>query len=108
MSKLYVALVGLPASGKSTLAKRIRDDFVDEGINCAIFNNGELRRKIAGPASTESSWYAPDNSEGREIRERIALANMQRPRNFCQKAGTWQSSTPPTAVASAEDSLRRP
>ena len=87
MSKLYVALVGLPASGKSTLAKRIRDDFVDEGINCAIFNNGELRRKIAGPASTESSWYAPDNSEGREIRERIALANMQEAKKFLSEGG---------------------
>ena len=87
MSKLYVALVGLTASGKCTLAKRIRDDFVDEGINCAIFNNGELRRKIAGPASTESSWYAPDNSEGREIRERIALANMQEAKKFLSEGG---------------------
>ena len=87
MSKLYIAMVGLPASGKSTLARRIRDDFVEEGISCAIFNNGELRRKLAGPASTESSWYAPDNAEGREIRERIALANMQEARKFLAEGG---------------------
>ena len=70
MPKLYVAMVGLPASGKSTLANRIRDDLQGEGIACAIFNNGELRRRLTGPESTESQWYAPGNEEGREIRER--------------------------------------
>lgn len=85
--KLYVAMVGLPASGKSTLARRIRDDLKEEGIKCAIFNNGELRRRIAGPASTESSWYGPDNAEGREIREKIAKKNMQEARSWLNNGG---------------------
>ena len=85
--KLYVAMVGLPASGKSTLARRIRDDLKEEGIKCAIFNNGELRRRIAGPESTESSWYGPDNAEGREIREKIAKKNMQEARSWLNNGG---------------------
>ena len=85
--KLYVAMVGLPASGKSTLARRIRDDLKEEGIKCAIFNNGELRRRIAGPASTESSWYGPDNAKGREIREKIAKKNMQEARSWLNNGG---------------------
>ena len=43
MQKLYVAMGGLPASGKSTLAGRIREALLGEGINAEIFNNGELR-----------------------------------------------------------------
>ena len=74
MQKLYVAMVGLPASGKSTLARRIRDDLTGEGIRTAIFNNGEMRRRVAGPDSTNAEFYAPDNEEGRDLREQIALA----------------------------------
>ncbi len=85
--KLYVAMVGLPASGKSTLARRIRDGLSGEGIQCAIFNNGELRRRIAGPESTESSWYAPDNAEGRELREKIARQNMLDARKWLNEGG---------------------
>ena len=46
--KLYVAMVGLPARGKSTLAKRIRSGLEQQGIRTAIFNNGELRRMLFG------------------------------------------------------------
>ena len=46
--KLYVAMVGLPARGKSTLAKRIRSGLEQQGIRTAIFNNGELRRTLFG------------------------------------------------------------
>ncbi len=87
MTKLYVAMVGLPASGKSTLARRMRDYLAGEGVKCAIFNNGELRRRIAGPDSTRAAWYAPDNEEGRRVRERIALLNMEEARRWLEGEG---------------------
>ena len=87
MRKLYVAMVGLPASGKSTLARRICDDLTDEHISTSIFNNGELRRRLAGPASTHARFYAPDNEEGREIREHIALCNMEEARKWLSGSG---------------------
>ena len=48
MHKLYVAMVGLPGRGKSTMARRIRDGLAAQGINARIFNNGDMRREAAG------------------------------------------------------------
>ena len=87
MQKLYVAMVGLPASGKSTLARRIRDDLTGEGIRTAIFNNGEMRRRVAGPDSATAEFYAPDNEEGRDLREQIALKNMEEARRWLEGVG---------------------
>ncbi len=87
MPKLYVVMVGLPASGKSTLARRIRDDLAGEGLTCTILNNGVLRRQMTGPESTQSVWYAPGNEEGREMRERIAILNMKKARDFLAGTG---------------------
>ena len=50
MQKLYVAMVGLPARGKSTLARRIRDGLAAEGIRARLFNNGDVRRARLGAA----------------------------------------------------------
>ena len=66
MHKLYVAMVGLPGRGKSTMARRIRDGLAAEGINARIFNNGDMRRKLLGAESTSPDFYNPDNSFGHE------------------------------------------
>ena len=58
--KLYVAMVGLPARGKSTLAKRIRSGLEQQGIRTAIFNNGELRRMLFGLESGSAEFFNPD------------------------------------------------
>ncbi len=86
-SKLYVAMVGLPARGKSTLAKRICEGLIEEGTKAAIFNNGNVRRLLAGPQSTEPQFYSPDNTFGREARENIALENMAEARKFLADGG---------------------
>lgn len=87
MRKLYVAMVGLPARGKSTLAKRIREGLADEGINTAIFNNGDMRRAMLGAAATQPYFFHPDNMDGRESRERIALRNMEAAREYLRGGG---------------------
>ena len=56
MQKLYVAMVGLPARGKSTLAKRIRDGLMTEGIAARLFNNGDMRRALIGAESTDPNF----------------------------------------------------
>ena len=86
-TKLYVAMVGLPAHGKSTVAKRIRDDLNGMGMRVAIFNNGELRRLLAGPDSTRPEFYKVENEEGREIRDSIALQNMALARKWLHDGG---------------------
>ena len=65
MQKLYVAMVGLPARGKSTLAKRIRDGLMTEGIAARLFNNGDMRRALIGAESTDPNFYDPNNKLGR-------------------------------------------
>ncbi len=87
MHKLYVVMVGLPARGKSTLARRIRDGLLAEGIQARIFNNGDMRRALMGAESTEPDFYNPDNSFGREARELIARRNMQQARAWLAEGG---------------------
>lgn len=87
MQKLYVAMVGLPARGKSTLARRIRDGLLAEGIQARIFNNGDMRRALMGAESTEPDFYNPDNSFGREARELIARRHMQQARAWLAESG---------------------
>lgn len=87
MSKLYVAMVGLPGRGKSTMAKRIRDGLLSEGIEAQIFNNGDVRRQLMGAESTKADFYDPDNSFGREAREMICRRNLENARNWLESGG---------------------
>ncbi len=77
MQKLYVIMVGLPARGKSTLAKRIRDGLLAESIQAKLFNNGDMRRALMGAESTNPDFYNPANETGREAREMICRRNME-------------------------------
>lgn len=87
MRKLYVAMVGLPARGKSTLARRICEALCDEGIRAAMFNNGDVRRALMGPESTDPGFYDPSNSFGKQARELIARRNMQQAQEFLATGG---------------------
>ena len=87
MQKLYVAMVGLPARGKSTLARRIRDGLMAEDIQARLFNNGDLRRSLMGAESTNPDFYNPNNAAGREAREMICRRNMDLARNWLAEGG---------------------
>ena len=87
MRKLYVVMVGLPARGKSTLARRIKECLVEEGIQAAIFNNGDLRRSMLGAESTEAEFYNPKNSSGLLARENIARRNRELAKDYLAGKG---------------------
>lgn len=87
MQKLYVAMVGLPARGKSTLARRILNALQTDGIQTRIFNNGNLRREMVGKKSTEPDFYNPRNDETRAIRENICAENLNQARNWLTGEG---------------------
>ncbi len=82
MRKIYIAMVGLPARGKTTIASKLKDGLEQEDLNVAIFNNGNLRRELLGEASSRPEFYHPDNAEGREARDRLARMNVERARAF--------------------------
>ena len=85
--KLYVAMVGVPARGKSTLAKRIRSGLEQQGIRTAIFNNGELRRMLFGLESGSAEFFNPDNTRAQRLRDQITHQNMERARAWLDEGG---------------------
>lgn len=87
MKKLYVVMVGLPARGKSTLAKRIREGLEAEGLAVGLFNNGALRRTRLGKDSAAPEFYHPDNIEGRARREEISRENTALAQRFLSGQG---------------------
>ncbi len=87
MAKLCIALVGLPAMGKSTVASKLQEGLAEEGVKVKIFNNGELRRERLGPASSKPEFYDPANLEAQALRDDIARANMQAMRDFFDRGG---------------------
>ncbi len=82
MNKLYVAMVGLPARGKSTLVRRIKEGLEGEGVKAGIFNNGDVRRSMMGPETTDPEFYSPGNQFGLMARDLIARRNMEMARDF--------------------------
>jgi broad specificity phosphatase PhoE/predicted kinase len=81
--KLYIVLMGLPARGKSTLAIRLRDYFLKEGIPTRIFNNGNLRRLYLPHLETSSAdFYSPENETAVALRKKFARMNMDRARKY--------------------------
>lgn len=87
-SKLVIAMVGLPASGKSTVASKIAQCLGAEGVSVSVFNNGEVRRAMLADRDTASpEFYSPKNSEGVALREKIARINMERAVEFLDGGG---------------------
>ncbi len=80
-------MVGLPARGKSTIANRLKENLTKYGIKTGIFNNGDLRRRLTGVESSKPKFYAPDNQQGVQLREKIAITNMGRAVDYLGKTG---------------------
>ncbi|HOP47474.1 MAG TPA: 6-phosphofructo-2-kinase/fructose-2,6-bisphosphatase [Desulfobacteraceae bacterium] len=85
--KLYIVMVGLPARGKSVIASRLKENLVKDGIRTQIFNNGDLRRKLTGKDTSYPEFYHPENKEGVDLREKIALINIRRAKEYLLRNG---------------------
>lgn len=85
--RLCIALVGLPARGKSSLARKLRENLAGQDLMVRIFNNGALRREMLGSASSHPDFFSPANQEGRDLREAIARTNMAAARDFLDAGG---------------------
>ena len=86
--KLYIALMGLPARGKSTLGMRLKDAFRRDNIPTRIFNNGNLRRACRPAAETSrAEFYSPENKQALEERNNFARINMERAKNYLSGNG---------------------
>ncbi len=86
-NKVYIVMVGLPARGKSTIATKIKEDLKNDYIKTRIFNNGDLRRKLIPDNTSIADFYNPENREGAALREKIALINLERAREYLRGNG---------------------
>lgn len=70
--KVVLVMVGLPARGKTYIARKIARYLSWLGYKTRTFNVGEYRRAIAG-ARQPSAFFDPDNESNRELRFAIAM-----------------------------------
>lgn len=80
-------MVGLPARGKSTIAKKLKENLEKDNIKTRIFNNGDLRRRLSGDETWRPEFYDPTNKEGFALREKIALININGAQKYLSNKG---------------------
>ncbi len=85
--KMVIAMVGLPARGKSTMARKIARTLEVEGVKVQVFNNGELRRKLIRKDTSSPEFFSPGNQEGLILRERCARINLDQALVFLEEGG---------------------
>ncbi|EDO34619.1 predicted protein [Nematostella vectensis] len=67
-----IVLVGLPARGKTYMAKKLGRYLNWIGIQCKVFNVGEYRRKAVGMDKLHD-FFKVDNQEAQAIRRQCAI-----------------------------------
>lgn len=73
--KLALVMVGLPARGKTFIARKIRRYLTWLGWRTEVFNVGNYRRQRLGTQQPHD-FFDPDNVEGNEARRRMAVAAL--------------------------------
>jgi broad specificity phosphatase PhoE/predicted kinase len=85
--RLVLAMVGLPARGKSTMARKIARSLELDGLRVQVFNNGELRRRLTGPETSHPDFFSPANSKAVELREKLARTNLELAARYLNHGG---------------------
>ncbi|PXF41780.1 6-phosphofructo-2-kinase/fructose-2,6-bisphosphatase 4 [Gracilariopsis chorda] len=73
--KLCIVMVGLPARGKTHIARCLERYLSWLGFTAAVFNVGNYRRMILGATQT-ADFFNPDNAEGARARMELAIECM--------------------------------
>lgn len=96
--KIAFAMVGLPARGKSFIARKIARYLSWLGYQARVFNVGGYRRREVGERMTHA-FFAPDNEEAQRARLEVALRALD---DMC----TWLRGAGEVAVYDATNSTR--
>jgi broad specificity phosphatase PhoE/predicted kinase len=94
-----IVMVGLPARGKTYMAKKLTRYLNWIGIDTRVFNVGEYRRKCVAQMKSSSDFFRPDNKEALEIREKCAQDALE---DLCK----WLHAGGEVAVYDATNSSR--
>jgi broad specificity phosphatase PhoE/predicted kinase len=73
--KLALVMVGLPARGKTFVARKIARFLTWQGRKVRLFNAGDYRRAMFG-AKHSHEFFRPDNPEGKAARQAVAEAAL--------------------------------
>ena len=84
--KLAVVMVGLPARGKTFVARKLQGYLSWLGYRTLWVNVGDYRRARAG-ARQPAAYFAPDNNATREEREGFAMAALNDLLDWFKKGG---------------------
>jgi len=74
--KVVLVMVGLPARGKSFLARKVCRYLRWLGHDARVFNVGTYRRERVGQHQP-ASFFDPSNSSGNQARQRVALEALE-------------------------------
>src|SRR5688572_6435546 len=72
LSTTMVAMVGLPARGKTYIATKLARYLTWKGHLCRVFNVGSYRRKHLGHDDTSHEFFDFQNQAARETRNQLA------------------------------------
>ncbi|MCK4838008.1 MAG: histidine phosphatase family protein [Desulfobulbaceae bacterium] len=86
-TKLVIAMVGLPARGKSTMARKIAGTLELDEVNVRIFNNGDVRRQLSPKNTSAPELFSPENPEGVKFRDKCARINLGLALDFLKSDG---------------------
>ncbi|XP_041459508.1 6-phosphofructo-2-kinase/fructose-2,6-bisphosphatase-like isoform X3 [Lytechinus variegatus] len=81
-----IVMVGLPARGKTYIAKKLSRYLNWIGINTKVFNVGEYRRKAVGGKSPHD-FFRPDNEEAQQVRLQCAKEALEDMANWLEEDG---------------------
>ena len=84
--KLALVMVGLPARGKTFVARKLQGYLSWLGYRTLWVNVGDYRRARAG-AKQPAAYFAPDNNATREEREGFAMAALNDLLDWFKKGG---------------------
>jgi predicted kinase len=73
--KLVIVMVGLPARGKTHLARKVARYLNWLGVDTRVFNVGQYRRRRLG-AQQPHDFFDPRNEEGEKKRLHMAIAAL--------------------------------
>jgi len=85
--KYVLAMVGLPARGKSYTARKLARYLRWLGYPTRVFNAGELRRTKLG-AGHRAEFFDPDNAEGQRVLEAIANEAFEEMLRWLERDGS--------------------
>lgn len=86
--KLVLVMVGLPARGKSFIAKKLSKFLCWKGLRCEVFNVGQLRRALHAGTVQDHTFFDPNNAHAKEERELLALQSLQHVQDWFLGLGT--------------------